>query len=83
MTMFYISIQLRFPLRCFALGLRPSFIDEDLFPPLFVPLPPFLFLRPFRSLRVRSFYNKIRFFIFLPKKKLILFTYFRISRTRV
>ena len=48
-------IQLRFPLRCFAFGLRPSFNVEDLLPPLFVPLPPFLFFRPLRSLRVRSF----------------------------
>lgn len=55
MSMLYMRIQLRFPLRCFALGLRPSFNDEDLLPPLFVPLPPFLFFRPLRSLRVRSF----------------------------
>jgi len=55
----YISKQPRFPLRCFALGLRPSFNAEDLFEPLFVPLPPFLFFRPLRSLRVRSLYLRI------------------------
>jgi len=54
----YISRQPRLPFRCLALEFRPSFIDEDLFPLLFEPLPPFLFFRPLRSLRVRSFYKK-------------------------
>ncbi len=58
----YISIQLRLPLRCLALELRLSFNDEDLFPPLL--LPPVLFFRPLRSLRVRSFCKKNRRFIF-------------------
>lgn len=80
--MFYMRIQLRFPVRCFALGLRPSFNVEGLFPPLFVPLPPFLFFRPLRSLRVRSFYKKEKKTRSITNE-IVFRTYLRISRTRV
>ena len=57
---FYMSKHIRFPPR-FPPWPRPSFA-EDL-PPLV--LFPFLFFRPFRSLRVRSFYKqKMNDFIF-------------------
>lgn len=51
---FYMSEQIRFPVRL-PFWLRPPLTDDRL--PL-VPFPPFLFFRPFRSLRVRSFWRR-------------------------
>lgn len=76
---FYMSKQIRFPLRLPPFWLRPPLTDDRL--PL-VPLPPFLFFRPFRSLRVRSFWTREQK---SPWKNSMwsIFTYFLISRTRV